>query len=70
MNRYLKVLFMMMISCMFFLNSLIYSNELKKNAFIYFDRSNGKEVIHLIYNEHYYIAPFPEHSDQCPCLNE
>jgi len=63
----------------FILLSMHLSAEIKNNAYIYFDRKDMSESqiclmtemqMCIIMNGHYYTAPIPEHSIQCPCLIE
>jgi len=45
--------------------------DLENNAYIYFDRVDSNEYkTCIIYRDHYYIAPMPEHYKGCPCLAE
>lgn len=41
------------------------------NAYLYFDRINGKNFeMCIMYEGHYYTAPMMEHYKYCPCGEE
>lgn len=62
------------ISCILVLLTLVgchfdgKASEYEKNAYVFVDRLNGKDLsMCIIYEDHYYVTPLPEHYEQCPC---
>ncbi len=52
------------------LNSIyLHGENADKNAFIEIGMIHGMYTMQIDYNEHKYIIPYPEHCNDCPCLN-
>lgn len=52
------------------LNFYVHAEEIEKNAYIQFERSEGMYFMTIFFNGHIYHGHMPEHSKSCPCLTE